>query len=165
VLNTSTQVETVRYRDGSINGRVRLVDWFKSGEKIMPRHTQAVVIDVETGLSFNIRRFGGTFHADSEPLTREDTAIMKEIAGGKWTWDRRAIWVKIGSRYYAASMHSMPHMTSPIKTNGFSGHFCIHFLHSMVHATDRECPKHQEMVMKAFTSAQMLDDYLLNNKY
>lgn len=157
--------QSMEYGSGSVNSVVELIGWFDGGSKVFPRYTEAVVIDVETGRSFNVRRFGGTFHADSEPLTAEDTAIMKEIFGGAWTWDRRAIWVKIGDRFFAASMHGMPHMVNPTQSNNFPGHFCIHFLHSMVHATSRECPRHQEMVMEAFTSASKLDEYMKTNQY
>lgn len=156
-------VESVEYENGDINGRVELIDWFNGGSEIFPRYMEATVIDVETGLSFNVRRFGGTYHADSEPLTAEDTEIMNQIYGGEWSWDRRAIWVRIGERYIAASMNGMPHMTNPTPSNNFPGHFCIHFFHSKVHETGKECPRHQAMVMEAFVSASKLDEYLEMN--
>ena len=158
-------VETTEYKNGDISGRVELIDWFNGGSEVFPKGTEATVIDVDTGLSFHVRRFGGEYHADSEPLTADDTAIMKQIAGGEWSWDRHAIWVKIGDRYIAASMHCMPHMVSPTASNNFPGHFCIHFLHSKVHETGKECPRHQAMVLKAFVSADKLDEYLKTNEY
>lgn len=158
-------VESVEYESGDINGRVELLDWFNGGSEIFPRYTEATVIDVDTGLSFRVRRFGGQYHADSEPLTADDTAVMKQMVGGEWSWDRHAIWVKIGERYFAASMHGMPHMGSPTADNNFPGHFCIHFLHSKVHETGKECPRHQAMVMKAFANAGKLDEYLKTNEY
>ncbi len=158
-------VETTEYKNGDINGLVELIDWFDGGSEVFPKGTEATVIDVDTGLSFHVRRFGGEYHADSEPLTADDTAIMKQIAGGEWSWDRHAIWVKIGERYIAASMHCMPHMVDPTASNNFPGHFCIHFLHSKVHETGRECPRHQAMVLKSFVSADKLEEYLKTNEY
>ncbi len=158
-------VENIQYDNGSVNGRVELIDWFNGGSEIYSRYTEATVIDVETGLSFHVRRFGGQYHGDSEPLTAEDTEIMKQIVGGHWTWDRHAIWLKIGERYIAASMNGMPHMVSPTPGNNFPGHFCIHFFHSKVHETGQECSKHQAEVIKAFASADKLDEYLLTNEY
>ncbi len=158
-------VENIQYDNGSVNGHVELIDWFNGGSELYSRYTEATVIDVETGLSFRVRRFGGQYHGDSEPLTAEDTEIMKQIVGGAWTWDRHAIWIKIGERYIAASMNGMPHMVSPTAGNNFPGHFCIHFLHSKVHETGKECTKHQSEVIKAFASADRLDEYLLTHEY
>lgn len=158
-------IENIEYENGSVKGRVELIDWFIGGSEIYSRYTEATVIDVETGLSFHVRRFGGQYHGDSEPMTAEDTEIMKQIVGGAWTWDRHAIWLKIGERYIAASMNGMPHMVSPTPSNNFPGHFCIHFLHSKVHETGKACSKHQAEVIKAFASADKLDEYLLTHEY
>ncbi len=144
----------------AVNGRVELIDWFAGGSKIFPRGQKAVVIDVDTGLSFDIWRLMGTNHADCEPLTKQDTATMKQINGGTWSHDRRAIWVKIGDRYFAASMYCLPHDTNYTKTNGMNGHFCIHFYKSFGHSKRKPCPIHQSMIQKAFASAHVLDAYL-----
>jgi len=157
--------ENIEYENGDINGRVELIDWFNGGSELFSKGTEVTVIDVDTGLSFHARRFAGKYHADSDPLTADDTAVLKQIAGGKWSWDRHAIWVKIGERYIAASMHCMPHMTDPSPDNDFPGHFCIHFLHSKVHETGKECPIHQSMVLKAFLNADRLDEYIKENHY
>lgn len=158
-------VESIEYKNGDINGRVELIDWFNGGSKVLPKGTEVTVIDVDTGLSFHARRFGGAYHADSDPLTAEDTAILKQIAGGAWSWDRHAVWIKIGDRFIAASIHCMPHMTDPSPDNKFPGHFCIHFLHSKVHQNGKECPRHQAMVLKAFIHADQLEEYLKINEY
>ncbi len=164
-VESAPVVESIEYRNGDINGRVELVDWFNGGSEALTKGTEATVIDVDTGLSFHVRRFGGHYHADSDPLTADDTAVLKQIAGGKWSWDRHAIWVKIGERYFAASMHCMPHMVDPSPGNNFGGHFCIHFLHSKIHETGKECPRHQAMVLKALTNADKLEEYLQTNTY
>lgn len=164
-VEATTVSSTISLENGSVCGKVELLDWFNGGTQVFPRFTEAVVIDVETGRSFNIRRISGTYHADSEPLTSGDTAVMKQLYGGRWSWDRRAIWVKIGERYFAASMNGMPHAFSYTGSNGFGGHFCIHFMNSRVHETSSECPVHQSMVTTAFASAHLLDEYLEKNQY
>lgn len=156
---------TIEMESGSKNGRVELLSWADISKDIMPRDTQIVVIDVDTGLSFNAKRFSGTYHSDTDPLTTEDTEIIRQMYGGRWSWDRRAIWVKIGDRYFAASMNGMPHANSHVFGNGFKGHFCIHFMGSRIHETSRGCPVHQSMVLKAFSSADLLEEYLKNNQY
>lgn len=132
------------------NANVELLDWFGAGHKFFSKGKKATVIDVETGLSFEVKRFGGDYHADSFPLTKEDAAMMKRIYGGEWSWDRRAIWLLIDNRVVAASMNGMPHMVDANPSDGFPGHFCIHLYKSKVHENEKECPQHQKMVKKAF---------------
>ncbi len=134
-------------------GRVQLIDWFEGGDKAFSKGTRAVVYDIRTGLEFRVRRFGGWYHADCEPVSAKDTAVFKKIAG-EWTWDRRAIWLKIGSKVYAASMNCMPHLPDVSKGDNFPGHFCIHFLNSKVHENSKECPRHQSMVRRAYSNSQ-----------
>jgi len=111
-------------------------------------YCRAEVIDVETGKSFRVQRRGGTYHADCQPLTREDTRVMKEIYG-EWSWKRRAIIVVVGGKRIAASMAGMPHGAGQIKDNDFPGHFCIHFFGSRVHASGKVDPEHQKRVLEA----------------
>jgi uncharacterized protein YgiM (DUF1202 family) len=137
-----------------VKGKVELLDWFKGGDEWLYKGAKFKIIDVKTGLSFNARRFGGWYHADSEPLTANDTAIMKKIAGGEWSWDRRPIWVVFRGRVVAASMHCMPHMANPTQSNNFPGHFCVHLLNSKVHETGKPCPRHQACVQAAYRAGK-----------
>ena len=61
-----------------ITGEVRLSTWDDIA-KTFRKGTKALVTDVRTGKQFWVRRFGGWWHADVEPLTAKDTAIMKSI--------------------------------------------------------------------------------------
>lgn len=164
-VSSESVAYNIELESGSVNGRVELIGWYDGMTEILERGTEVVVIDVDTGLSFHARRFSGTYHSDTEPLSSDDTAILKKIYGGRWSWDRRAVWVKIGEQYFAASINGMPHAASQSRDNNFNGHFCIHFLHSRVHETSRECPVHQSKVIKAFSCADMLEEYLENNQY
>ena len=111
--------------------------------------SEATVKDLVTGKQFRVKRYGGSNHADCEPLTSSDTAIMHDIYGGSWSWARRAVLVYTGGRVLAASMNGMPHGGEEIMDNNFSGHFCIHFLNSRTHGTNVVDPEHQAMVQKA----------------
>ncbi len=135
-----------------ITGEVKLSTW-NDINKVFKNGTKALVTDVKTGRKFWVIRTGGSLHADCEPCTAEDTAVMKKCFGGKWSWDRRPIWVTIGSVTYAASQHGMPHKGNPIPDNDFEGHFCIHFKDSKVHETGKECPRHQACVQYAYDKA------------
>ncbi|MDV2884975.1 hypothetical protein RYX45_07270 [Alkalihalophilus pseudofirmus] len=124
-----------------------LMEW-EEVDKLIPRYTSFTILDLETGLSFRGQRRAGANHADVQPLTLEDTKIMKEIYGGKWSWARRAILIQHDGREIAASMHGMPHGGGAL-ANGFPGHFCIHFAGSVTHKTKNLDLSHQVMIHKA----------------
>jgi hypothetical protein len=102
---------------------------------LFPLRSDALVIDYRTGLRFWVRRLAGSRHADVQPLTAADTAVMKQIYGGAWSWARRPVLVQVAGHRLAASMNGMPHGGGSIEGNDFPGHFCIHFLLSEVHKT------------------------------
>ncbi|MBO8158662.1 peptidoglycan-binding protein [Thermosyntropha sp.] len=124
-------------------------DWWTVVQYAFPRGSVATVTDVETGISYKVLRKGGTNHADCEPLTAADTAKMKKIYGGQWSWARRAIIVSVNGRVFAASQNGMPHGSQTIYNNNFNGHFCIHFKNSRTHGTNRVDEAHQAAVMRA----------------
>jgi len=135
------------------NTKGEYLDWFKEVQYIYEKGKQATVTDIATGKSFKVKRLYGRNHADSEPLTAEDTKIMKSIYGS-WSWDRRAIIVTITDkngvlRKIAASMNGMPHGGESIGNNDMKGHFCIHFKNSRTHSGSRLDPGHQKAVKKA----------------
>lgn len=125
-----------------------LIPWSEAN-RIFAMYDRALITDVETGLSFGVQRRGGSKHADSQPLTAEDTDIMKKIYGGQWSWERRAIVVTVDGRNLAASMNGMPHAAGAIQNNNFDGHFCIHFLNSRTHGSNQVDAAHQAMIQKA----------------
>ncbi|MDP4180166.1 MAG: peptidoglycan-binding domain-containing protein [Bacillota bacterium] len=179
-LKTSEKTNSIATQKAAIKTASRgdyerygyLIPWFGSAENIFALGKVANVLDVETGLSFNIRRTYGYNHADCETLTQEDTEIMKKIYKGQWSWDRRAIIVTVDGIKIAASMAGMPHAgvdnepedinvsqrsggygagenLDKVKGNSMDGHFDIHFLDSKTHGSDKVDKNHQEMVHKA----------------
>ena len=138
---------------------------------ILERGTDAYITDVDTGKSFWVRRTFGTNHADIEPLTKEDSDIIKDIWNG-WSWDRRAVVVQVGDDILAGAMSAMPHAgldSAPavnyvsgrsagygygqnldaIKNNGADGVMDLHFKSSRTHSTNRVQSSMQNMVDKA----------------
>lgn len=149
-----------------------LIPWFGGVDNMFKVGMTANVYDVESGLSFNIKRTYGTSHADCETLTTRDTNIMHKAYGWNWSWSRRAIIVTVGGRKIAASMNGVPHCgldkyaanvylswrtggfgagtnLDAVKGNSMDGHFCVHFLNSKTHGSDRVDEAHQNMVRKA----------------
>jgi len=126
----------------------QMIDW-ENARDLLPLKSVFSIKDVETGLIFRVQRRAGSDHADVQPLTREDTEVMKQIFNGRWSWQRRAILAGDDNRWIAASMNGMPHGGDGIPDNGFSGHFCVHFLNSSTHKSETPDPAHQLMVHKA----------------
>ncbi len=126
-----------------------LVEW-NLINGMFPMKSTVTIQDFDTGRQFKIYHLFGTNHADCEPLTAEDSRIMKSCFGGQWSWERRAAIVWLNGRPVACSMAGMPHGTSQdIYGNDFDGHFDLHFLNSRTHGTNRVDGEHQAMVRKA----------------
>jgi hypothetical protein len=126
---------------------IEILPW-NTVNKMIPNKSFFTIIDVETGLSFNVQRRAGSKHADVQPLTKKDTEIMKSIYSGKWSWDRRAILIQYNDRLIPASMNGMPHGAGALQ-NGFPGHFCVHFYGSTTHKTPTPDLAHKLMILKA----------------
>jgi hypothetical protein len=139
-----------------IDSEITLLPWEKVDE-VIPRKAIFTMIDVESGASFQVQRRAGSKHADIQPLTKEDTRVLKGIYE-EWSWKRRAVIVLYEGRTIAASMNGMPHGAGALD-NGFNGHFCLHFLNSTTHKTPTPDPAHHLMIMKA---SGQLDHFLMN---
>ena len=178
-LLSETSVIATAAQDPSNN--IGALDWFTTVRNIWKRGDNAVVTDVDTGLSFKVKRTYGTNHADVEPLTKTDTDTIKKIWGG-FSWERRAVIVQFGDFALAASMTAMPHAgveSAPankyvshrsdgygsgtnldaVKNNGVSGVMDIHFKNSRTHTTNVVQKSQQDMVSKA---AAFIKQLLMN---
>lgn len=122
------------------------LDWWTEAQYVFPIGKIARVRDFATGKTFNARRSIGANHADCEPITASDAAIMKSLWGGSYSWTTRAVIVEVDGRKIAASATSMPHGVVYITNNNFDGHFDIHFLNSTRHVDGKIDPYHQEKI-------------------
>jgi hypothetical protein len=142
-------------KEAKVKDHVKMTKW-EEVKDILPKYSIFTIVDLETGMKFRVQRRAGSNHADVQPLTSEDTAIMKAIYNGTWSWKRRAIIVLGEDGRIAASMHGMPHGGGALKNN-FPGHFCIHFYGSTTHRTNFMDLSHKLMILKA---AGRLEKYL-----
>ena len=126
-----------------------LLDWWTEAQYVWPIGTVARIIDFETGRSWSAKRTIGAFHADVEPLAAADTAIMRDVWGGNWSWASRPVIIEVDGRRIAASANAMPHSIQEIRNNNFDGHFCVHFLNSTRHRDNMQCANHQRNVRTA----------------
>ena len=141
---------------------VEKIDWWTGGiNTLWARGMNVKVTDVKTGITLWVRRWAGGSHADVEPLTAADTKRMTKIYGvsdaSKITaskhWQRRPLWVTIGTRTFAASMYGVPHNYpdgDTIANNDFKGQFCIHFTNSRTHTAEQPDKYHAEAIQYAY---------------
>ena len=147
---TTPEIKVIVYQD----------NWFDFVNEYFEKYTTAQVIDVDTLITYTVKRVGGYNHADVEPISVEDTAKMYSIYNNEWSWVRRAVWVKYEDRYIAASINGYPHSYDLVEDNDMAGHTCIHFLMSRTHGTNRVDEAHQAAVEKAYNNQQRLNNFL-----
>lgn len=118
--------------------------------------TKAVIRDVVTGRTWNIRYYGGSNHCDIEPLTTADTNIMYKTFGYKWSWVNKrpvvVIFYQGGIKYQiAASLIGMPHADdlNHLADNGMAGHCCLYFYNAVGHSNPQIDPVAQSNVLRA----------------
>ena len=145
------------------------MDWWKGAQYLIPIGAEIKVVDFYSGKSFNAKRTTGANHADVETLTSQDTAKLKEIWGGNFSWKSRPAIIVCNGRRIAASLSSMPHAGNDndlgghhtnwrsdnygpglnfdyIKNNNMHGHFDIHFLNSTRHKDGQIDHNHQKNI-------------------
>ena len=107
---------------------MKLLKWYDEVKPSIKTGQTALIYDPGTGLSWRIKFYSLGHHADSEPLTWEDTQVMN-ASFGKTAWTVHPVYVQLPSgQWTMATMHNRPHLYGSITNNGFGGHLCIHFL-------------------------------------
>lgn len=142
-------IEILRKRPSSAYGD--LYTW-ENGRRLFTVGAKGTLRDLRTGVTFNVKYYGGSNHADIVPLTTTDTNKMKNIFGS-WSWSNRPmiLYFNQGGVSYqlAVSLAGMPHGTTDVYTNGVSGHFDMYFYNSRSHNTNSISTSHQNNVLKA----------------
>ena len=128
-----------------INSEIRDLHWSRV-DSMIPVNNTVILTELESGLSFQVKRLGGSNHADVEPLTSRDTRILRQIYGGSWSWERKAVVVHTNNQMIAGSINGVPHGGQSIWDNNFNGHICLHFKGSRLHKNDTIEPEHQKNV-------------------
>lgn len=128
---------------------VRYADWYA---EIKPRGQtlpSITIYDFISGAHYNVKLFSFGKHADGEPVTKEDTAVMNAALGVN-NWTPRPVWVIFSDgRVYIGSTHSHGHQSDTISNNDLVGHICIHFPRDMqdAAATGPYAVSHQNAIL------------------
>ena len=149
----SSSSDSVTAKGSSWKSKVVKLDWFNGGSKVLKTGSYGYIYDIDTGITVRIKRMGGTNHADVEPATASDTAKLKKIAGGSFSWDCIPVILHAGGKYVACSINTKPHGDQTITSNGFDGQFCLHMVNSLTHGTEKVNSSHQSAINKAYNWA------------
>lgn len=107
---------------------LELMQWYADIKAYLQRNPYFTVYEPVSGKQWNMKLFSAGHHADSEPVTAQDSATMYEVWGSKWVWDEKPVYVRLANgTWVLASMPNMPHLSGSIKDNNFDGHTCVHF--------------------------------------
>jgi len=68
-----------------------------------------------------------------EAATAEDTAKLKSVFGGDFSFFKRAVVIDIDGRKIAASLQGQPHGKDMVPGNDMPGHLCLFFDGSLSH--------------------------------
>ena len=137
---------------------VRFANWFseiRARARLMP---DVVIYDPDSGLHYNLHMFSFGKHADAEPPTASDTAIMNQVVGES-TWTPKYVWVIFSDgRVYIASTHSHGHEVDHTAGNGLEGHICLHFprVMSEAEATGPYAVSHQKEILYGWEMTQAM---------
>lgn len=139
---TASNGSTASVTVGSNRVTLHLLHWFNDIKPTIKAGQTILVYEPVSGLSWTLRLYSLGRHADSEPLTAEDTANMVKAFGGTNTWNQKAVYVKLpNGTWTIAATHDMPHLSGSISSNNFDGHLCVHFLRTMSEAEQND-PKY-----------------------
>ena len=134
--------------------KVVKMEWFRNGKNVLKKGKYGYIYDIDTGISLKIKRMGGHNHADVEPATAADTAKLKRIAGGKFSWKSHAVILSAGGKYVACGINTLPHGDQTIKSNNYNGQFCLHMSGSKTHGSSKENHEHQKSIDRAYKWAR-----------
>ncbi len=137
--------------------QVRYANWYTETRAHARKYPYATIYDFNTGLSWKVHMFSLGAHADAEPVSAADTAVMVKAFGGKYTWTPKPVWVVFSDgRVYMATTHDTPHGVEHNTSNNFPGHLCIHFPRTAaeVAAIGSYATTHQKAVEAGWTATQ-----------
>lgn len=141
------------------NATVYKLDWsyMKSNATALgiARGASIKLTDLTTGKSLNIHVQSTGNHIDAEPLTSADTTTLCEIYGvstpNAISYKRRPMMITTSAGQFLCSIYGQPHGAQDITNNGYEGQFCLHFVNSKTHGTNRVDEDHQNAINTAET--------------
>ncbi len=124
-------------------------DWFTEIDPAFAVDSTVTVTDYNTGKTFQMKRTGGTGHADVESPSAEEYQKYIDCFGGNPNWEKRPVIVTIGDVDYAASLTGNVQGTDNVEENTMKGHACLYFSGSVSDVLGFVDIEHEEVVLTA----------------
>ncbi|SHH25372.1 LysM peptidoglycan-binding domain-containing protein [Clostridium grantii] len=129
-----------------------LYTW-ENGRRLFTVGQTATLKDLTSGITFNVKYYGGSNHADIVTLTQQDTDKLKKVFPS-WSWSSMKPMVLYFSQngvnhQLAVSITGMPHSSTDIFTNGLDGHIDMYFYNSTSHVNNTINTTHQNNILIA----------------
>ena len=147
-----------------VSGKVYNLNWFKAKnngifkEIGLYKGYNATLKDLYTGRSLSIRIQSAGNHLDVEPRTAGDTKTLCAIYGvssadnitSRTCYQRRPMLLTSQTGYkFVCSIYGVPHGDEVITDNNYDGQFCLHFLNSKTHGSNRVDSDHMAAIQTA----------------
>ncbi|MDY4543266.1 MAG: hypothetical protein SPD88_10805, partial [Candidatus Ventricola sp.] len=124
------------------------VDWFEAmkANNVIAKDEVLTLGDIVMNVSFQVKVQAVGNHVDVEPLQASDTEVLCSLYGvanadeleTRNKYQRRAVLVTNSKgEQFIGSIYAIPHGLNKVTGNDFDGQFCVHFLNSKTHGTDR----------------------------
>ena len=129
---------------------VIVMDWFDGGSNVLKKGEYGTIYDIWSGIFINVKRMGGSNHADIEPASLEDTAKLYQAVDGEYSWESRPVILIAGGKFVACAINTLPHGDQTIYDNAYDGQFCLHMVNSRTHGSDSVNEEHQKSIREAY---------------
>lgn len=110
----------------------KLTAWEEIATQLVVGNTY-VLIDFNTGTTFNMIYTGGLHHAEMECATANDATTYKETFGGEYNYSKRSMLITVSGTLIACSLQGQPHGEDTVARNDMNGHACLYFDGSKSH--------------------------------
>lgn len=135
----STQPSSIGVMTAPPANRIELAHWFSDIQRNYLPEQNFLAYDPASGLGWTMRFRAMGNHADSDPLTRQDTDIMRRAFGSLTTWSPKPIYARMpDGRWVLATLQNAPHLSGSLRDNGFDGHLCVYFYRDMDEVTEND---------------------------
>lgn len=146
----STKKVAQKSTAATYKAKVVKLNWSTSGKNVLKKNCYGYIYDIKSGKTIRIKRMGGSNHADVEPVTKTDTAKLKAMSGGSYSWDSRPVILIANGKFVACAINTMPHGAQTITNNGYKGQFCLHMVGSTTHGSEEVNANHQSAIKQAY---------------
>ena len=156
-ISNLRETELKTQQDTSL--KVLTLDW-NIANALIELNKEYRLIDLKSGMSFEILRIGGINHADIVLKDMANYQQFSKISNEISEWEKHPVYLQINENLFlSASLTAFMHGDSALDSN-MDGHMCLHFKNSKTHGTKVIDKEHQKMIKYAQKNSNEIFDIL-----